>query len=171
LTDGSFAFAVNNEFRITISDLEGNLVRIITMPHEKVMVAEEDKTIITELIMRLMTEQGVPPQALSAIEDGISYEDVFPAFAQLRNGPENSLWVQRVGVPSDMTDDERENWNPVLDQGSDDWDVFDAQGRYLGVVTIPDRFSPFALQGDLLYGVWRDEFEVQYVKVLRITGL
>jgi len=171
LTDGSFAFAVNNEFRITISDLEGNLVRIITMPHEKVMVSEEDKTIITELIMRLMTEQGVPPQALSAIEDGISYEDVFPAFAQLRNGPENSLWVQRVGVPSDMTDDERENWNPVLDQGSDDWDVFDAQGRYLGVVTIPDRFSPFALQGDLLYGVWRDEFEVQYVKVLRITGL
>ena len=171
LSDGSFAFAMSNDFRISVSDLEGNVGRVITMPHENVLVSEEDKTIITELIMRLMAEQGVPPQALGAIEDGISYEEVFPAFTQLRNGPENSLWVQRVGVPSDMTDDERENWNPVLDQGSDDWDVFDAQGRYLGVVTIPDRFSPFSLKGDLLYGVWRDEFEVQYVKVLRITGL
>ncbi|MCK5447141.1 MAG: hypothetical protein KAJ43_03315, partial [Gemmatimonadetes bacterium] len=56
-------------------------------------------------------------------------------------------------------------------QGSDDWDVFDADGRYLGVVTMPDRFSAFSLKGDLLYGVWRDEFEVQYVKVYRITGL
>jgi hypothetical protein len=171
LSDGSFAFAISDDFRITVSDLDGNVTRIITMPHEEVMVSEEDQGIITDLIMRLMSEQGVPPQALDAIREGISYEENFPAFTQMRNGPENSLWVQRVGIPSDMTDDERENWNPVLDQGSDDWDVFDAEGRYLGVVTIPDRFSPFSLHGDLLYGVWRDEFEVQYVKVYRITGL
>jgi len=171
LEDGSFVFAMNNEFRITVSDLDGNVQRIITMPHESILVSDEDKQIITELIMRLMEQQGVPPQALDMIEQSVTYEDYFPAFTQLFGGPQNSLWVQRVGIPSDMTPDERENWNPMLDQGSDDWDVFDAEGRYLGAVTIPDRFSPFSLKGDLLYGVWRDEFEVQYVKVLRITGL
>jgi hypothetical protein len=41
----------------------------------------------------------------------------------------------------------------------------------MGFVTMPERFTPFALKGDLFYGVWRDEFEVQYVKVYRITGL
>jgi hypothetical protein len=59
----------------------------------------------------------------------------------------------------------------MLDQGSDEWDVFDSEGRYLGIVTMPDRFSPFSLVGDRLYGVWRDEFEVQYVRVFRITGV
>ncbi len=171
LNDGSFVFAMSDEFRISVSDLDGNVRRIITMPHEDVMVSEEDETIITEMISRLFEEQGVPPQQLDLMTQNISYEEVFPAFTQLRNGPEGSLWVQRVGIPSDMTDDERENWNPMLDQGSDDWDVFDADGRYLGVVTMPDRFSAFSLKGDLLYGVWRDEFEVQYVKVYRITGL
>lgn len=171
LNDGTFVYAVNSDYRISVAGPDGGVTRIITMPSEPVQVTERDKEIITGLIMRLMEEQGVPPQALDGIRQGISYEDVFPAFTQLRNGPEQSLWVQRMGVPSDMTDDEQENWNPLLDQGSDEWDVFDADGRYLGVVTIPDRFSPFSLKGDLLYGVWRDEFEVQYVKVLRITGL
>ncbi|MBT8477383.1 MAG: hypothetical protein KJO06_00600 [Gemmatimonadetes bacterium] len=171
LNDGTFVHAVSDEYRISVAGPDGEVVRVITMPSEPVPVAEEDKEIITGFIMRLMGEQGVPPQALDAIEQGISYEDLFPAFTQMRNGPEESLWVQRIGIPSDMTADERENWNPMLDQGSDEWDVFDAEGRYLGFVTMPDRFSPFALKGDLFYGVWRDEFEVQYVKVLRVTGL
>ncbi len=171
LNDGTFVHAMSNEYRITVAGPDGTAARIITMPSEPVPVAQEDKDIITELIMRLMGEQGVPPQAMDAIEQGISYEDFFPAFTQMRNGPEQSLWVQRIGIPSDMTPDEQENWNPMLDQGSDDWDVFDAEGRYLGFVTMPDRFSPFSLKGDLLYGVWRDEFEVQYVKVYRITGV
>ena len=171
LNDGTFVYAVNNEYRISVAGPGGDVVRVITMPSDPVAVTEEDKSIITGLIMRLMEEQGVPPQALAGIEQGISYEDVFPAFTQMRNGPEQSLWIQRIGVPSDMTEDEQENWNPLLDQGSDDWDVFDAEGRYLGVVTMPERFSPFSVRDDLMYGVWRDEFEVQYVKVLRVTGL
>ena len=171
LNDGLFVFAMSDEYRVSVSDLDGNVQRIITMPHEDVMVSEEDETIITDMIARLFEEQGVPPQALDAIVQGISYEAVFPAFTQIRSGPEGSLWVQQVGVPSDMTQDERENFNPMLDQGSDEWDVFDAEGRYLGVITIPDRFTPFSLKGDLLYGVWRDDFEVQYVKAYRVTGL
>lgn len=171
LDDGSFCFGVNSDFRITVSDMDGTVRRVITLPRDPGLVTEEDQQIITELVMRLMEEQGVPPQAMSAIEQNISYEERFPAFLQLSDGPRNSLWAQQVGVPSDMTADERENWNPVLDQGSDEWDVFDAEGRFLGTTTMPDRFTPFSFRGDLLYGVWRDEFEVQYVRVYRITGL
>lgn len=171
LNDGTFVHAVNDDYRINVAGPDGGLTRVITMPSEPIAVSEQDKEIITGMIMGLMEEQGVPPQALDGIRQGISYEDVFPAFTQMRNGPEQSLWVQRISVPSDMTADEQENWNPLLDQGSDEWDVFDADGRFMGFVTMPERFTPFSLKGDLLYGVWRDEFEVQYVKVYRITGL
>ena len=50
-------------------------------------------------------------------------------------------------------------------------DLFDAEGRYLGTVTMPDRFTPMRFIGDLVYGVWRDELDVQYAVRLRIGGM
>lgn len=171
LDDGSLCFATNDAFRISVYDLEGNLKRIVEMPVEPVVVSEDDKNIISGLLEDLFEQQGVPPQAVQMITQSMTFEERFPVFTQLRSGPEESLWIQRVGIPSDMTQEERENWNPMLDQGSAEWDVFDAEGRYQGVVTMPERFTPFSASGDLLYGVWRDDLEVQYVKVYRIAGL
>lgn len=169
LDDGSLVFAMNDRFRISVYAPDGMLTRVITMPVENQPVSEEDISIIEDMLESIFEQQGVPPQALEIIKQGMTFEDVYPAFTQMRSGPENGLWVQRVGIPSEMTEDERENFNPMLDQGSDEWDVFDAEGRLLGMVTMPDRFTPFSLKGDLMYGVWRDELEVQYVKVFRVT--
>jgi hypothetical protein len=47
--------------------------------------------------------------------------------------------------------------------------VFDGDGKYLGVVTMPLRFQPRILLGDKIYGVWRDDLDVQYVMRLRIV--
>jgi hypothetical protein len=58
----------------------------------------------------------------------------------------------------------------IEDVGSPDWDVFDAQGRFLGVVNTPAGFTPRVFGGDKIYGVWRDELDVQYVVRLRIVG-
>lgn len=169
LNDGSLAFAMSDRFRVNIHALDGSLTRVITMPVERQPVSEEDKSIITGMLETVFEQQGVPPQGVELIKQNISFEDTYPAFTQMRSGPENSLWVQQVGIPSDMTEEERENWNPMLDQGSDVWDVFDAEGRLLGIVTMPDRFTPFSLKGDRMYGVWRDDLEVQYVRVYRVT--
>jgi hypothetical protein len=69
-----------------------------------------------------------------------------------------------------MTAEERENWNPMLDPGvTDEWDVYDSEGRLAGMVRIPDRFTPFSLKGDRMYGVWRDDLEVQYVRVYQLV--
>ena len=51
-----------------------------------------------------------------------------------------------------------------------EWDVFDSEGRYLGVVTMPRLFTPKIFRGDKIYSIWRDEFDVQYVVRLRIVG-
>ena len=169
LNDGSLVFAMNDQFSIDVYDLDGNLARVITMPVEKQPVSEEDVSIITDMIEVVFEQQGVPPQGIDIMMQGMTFEDVYPAFTQMRSGPGNGLWVQRIGIPSQMTEEQRENFNPMLDQGSPEWDVFDAEGRLEGMITMPERFTPFSLKGDLLYGVWRDEFEVQYVKVYRVT--
>jgi len=41
----------------------------------------------------------------------------------------------------------------------------------MGVLDMPHRFQPFTFEGDLVYGIWRDEFDVQYVRVMRVVGL
>ncbi len=54
--------------------------------------------------------------------------------------------------------------------GTSNWDVFDRTGRYLGMVALPARFTLRAIRGDRIYGLWRDELDVQYVVRLQIVG-
>ncbi len=49
-----------------------------------------------------------------------------------------------------------------------DWDVLDYDGKLLGTVRLPPSFTPHALSGDRLYGVEKDELDVESVAVYRI---
>jgi hypothetical protein len=64
----------------------------------------------------------------------------------------------------------QDSYNPQLDFGSRTWDVFDAEGRYLGVVNMPLRFQPVRFLGNVIYGIQRDELDVQYVVKLQVVG-
>jgi len=87
------------------------------------------------------------------------------------SGPDETIWVQHIQPASELSDEEFENFDPMQDTGAPDWDVFDAAGRYLGVITMPRRFSPRTIRGDRIYGVWRDDLDVQYVVRLRVVGI
>ncbi len=56
-------------------------------------------------------------------------------------GPRGSLWLQKVRELSYMSEKERESYSVGgLVPGEPAWDVFDREGRYLGVVEIPLSF-------------------------------
>ncbi len=114
---------------------------------------------------------GFPPQAWQIIRQGLSFGDHFPAYAQFLSGPNGSLGVQHHVVPSELSDDELRDFNPQTGLGAPNWDVFDRQGRFPGTLEMPDRFQPVRFLPDRIYGIWRDEMDVQYVLKLRITGL
>jgi len=59
--------------------------------------------------------------------------------------------------------------DPRLGVGSDAWDVFDADGRLLGTVTMPAGFRPLKFTDDAVYGVWRGELGVEYVVRLKVV--
>lgn len=86
--------------------------------------------------------------------------------------PMGTIWVQHMRPPSELSDEElasiRENH--MEDLGAPEWHVFDSEERYLGVVTMPEQFTPSLFCDDKVYGVWRDELNVEYVVRLRIVG-
>ena len=43
------------------------------------------------------------------------------------------------------------------------------EGRFLGVVSMPPKFQPRLFVGDAIYGVQRDELDVQYVVRVRVV--
>ncbi len=165
---GSLLYAINSDYRISVYGPDGALQRIITKPFEREPVSESDRSAMTSAIERLWREAGLPPQAVEFLKSRIHFAETYPAFLQFMGGPDGSIWVQRIARPSTMSSEEREAFNPMLDLGSNVWDVFDAEGRYLGPVAFPVRFQPMKFADDLVYGIWRDELDVQYVMRLRI---
>ncbi|NIR43454.1 MAG: hypothetical protein GWN99_05825, partial [Gemmatimonadetes bacterium] len=61
------------------------------------------------------------------------FGSTFPAFANLIAGPDGSVWVQHIQPASDLSEEELETYNLLEDSGAPRWDVFDSDGRYLGV--------------------------------------
>src|SRR5690606_27335284 len=109
---------------------------------------------------------GVPPAAMQQIEQSISFADYYPAMGRIQAGPGSTVWVQQVKTA--QTAEESGAGLNLQDPGSARWDVFDADGRYLGVVEFPPNFAFMTFDADVVYGVLRDEFEVQYVARLRV---
>ena len=166
---GSILYAMNDQYRILVNGPDGNLERIITRPTETKAVEESDKNAIISFIREMSLQQGAPPEQIEPILQGIGFAEFYPAFMQIIVGPGESIWVQRVRSSREMAEAAEEGFEfNFQDIGSPEWDVFDAEGRYLGVVTLPDRFAPVHVDGDHLYGVWANELDVQFVMRLLV---
>ena len=162
---GNFVTGVNSEYRLRVLDSSGNPVRIISKPTERRPVTETQQRVILDAFGELLVDQGVPPAALDQFLAGVSFAEFYPTYAQIVVAADGAIWVQLLKTAEDIADDEEFN---LQDFGSDDWDVFDPEGRYLGQLTMPTKFQPIAFRGDVLYGVQRDELDVQSVVRLRI---
>jgi hypothetical protein len=77
-----------------------------------------------------------------------------PAYAGLLAGPEGSLWVRRYTEPDRSA--------PA------DFEVFDSTGRWLGGVRMPPGYDPAQITAGAVVGTWRDENDVQHVRVYRM---
>jgi len=169
--DGGIVLGTNNVYQFRFHGPDGSLTRIVQIPSDPGTVTEEDKEIFVGTLERLWGEAGVPPQGIEQLKSGISFEERFPAYAQALAGPSGTLWVQRIRPPSDMSAEEKESFNPLQNIGAAEWDVFDADGRYLGIVEMPFHFQPLGFHDSSVFGVWRDDLDVQYVRVMRIVGM
>lgn len=166
--DGSSASGVSTDYRIEIRGPDGRLERIVKRRFERVPVTESDQQAIRQAMDKLFEQQGVPAMIRQQLVQAIDFADHYPAFYTIVAGPEWTLWVQLGQTAADVAAAGTLN---VQDLGAPEWDVFDANGRYLGVVRFPERFRAIRFVGNDVYGVWRDEFDVEHVMRLRVIGI
>jgi len=169
LTDSlTVLYAVNDVYRVGEYDRDGVLERVITKPHESREIDDRDIRAFFEYLDRAWLAAGVRESRLPAQRDRVAFAEAFPAFYRFFVGPDETLWVQPVQPPGELSDDRIEHYDFIEDFGTREWDVFDAEGRLLGEVAMPPRFQPRLFTGDVIYGTIRDELDVQYVARMRI---
>lgn len=166
LEDGRLSLAMNDAYRVEIRDESGELERVVVRQVEGSDVSDSDKQVLRERMQEIMSQQGAPPAAVQMITSSMEFADRFPVLSELLGGPEGTLWVQRVRPVDEM--DFSGAGMAAFEFGARQWDVYDREGRLLGAVELPERFRPIRVIGDDVFGVQRDELDVQYVVRLRV---
>ena len=157
--------ATNNNYRIGIYGPAGELQRVIEKPFTLTPVTDADKEPFKRALRKAILDQGAPPQmATQLVDTRLHFAPNYPAFAQMLEGPEGTILVQQIEPLANLTEEERENFDFTSGSAaSRQWDVFDDQGRYLGLLMMPVGFQPVEFRGNEIYGIQRDDLDVQYV--------
>lgn len=167
LSDGRLVTGSNDEYSLALRDPMGNVEVIVRRPVSRRPVTSRNESDFRDIFAEAWGEAGLPGEMIGQLMNSVQFEPYWPALAQLLAGPDGTLWVQRVDPESSMDDLTADDLQAGR-FGSPAWDVFDADGAYLGVVEMPGGLSPMRFVGDHLYGVHRDELEVQRVVRLRL---
>jgi hypothetical protein len=162
--------AVNDRYSIGVYQPGGRIERVIEKPFQLDPVTEADQGTMKDAFQKLIEGQGAPPQlAKQLVDTRLHFAAHYPVFAQMLAGPRGTILVQLLQPISNLTEEERGSFDFQSGaMGSRQWDVFDDRGRYLGALSMPLRFQPVEFRGDEIYGVQRDELDVQYVVKLTI---
>jgi hypothetical protein len=156
----------NSNYRLEVFGADGDLEAVVIRPRARTAITESDQAEFRRIMRDMWGRAGMPPQQQEMMASAIGFARDYPAFANLLGGPHGTLWVQSVQTPETIK--AQGGTFDIQDFGGPDWDVFDADGRYLGVVAMPARFMPLLFYGDQIYGVQRDEMDVQYVARLSL---
>lgn len=166
-TDGRLVGGLNTPYSLTLHDGTGAPATIVRRESPRRPVTDQDIRGFRRLMREAWMNAGVPEAMAAQMEGMIQFAEVWPALAALLAGPDGTLWVQRVD-PDRPLDAGSFSDPQSLQIGSPGWDVFDPEGRYLGVVETPENLTPRRVVGSRLYGVLIDDLGVQRVARYRI---
>ena len=179
-TDGHIIYGTNDNYWIGTSDGSGNLIRVTTKFYEPQAITEADRAVVSGMMAEGMQALGLPAAIIERGLGTFQFAEFYPAYHRLLSGPRGSIWVQSGTKADSLSEQDRNTLhdirrfdelrlNPHLLFGARNWDVFHADGRFLGEVTMPARFTPMKFVGEEVYGVWKDELEVNYVMRLKVV--
>jgi hypothetical protein len=137
-------------------DLEGRLRRVFRIEDTGRPATQEMVDMIIDLeISRRPERYGRRPrQAWYAVYEELGIPDTLPAFQSLVVDELGWLWAEVYSI-----DPSRQR----------EWVVFDSEGRAHGTVRSPPGLEVQWIGRDAVIGVWRDEFEVEYVHRHQLT--
>lgn len=167
LTDGRIAWTALDRDYVMVHDSLGVPVRRITHAQWVARsITPADRAGMVELLREKL--RAIGGDASFADSPAVEAPLFFPAITTVRTGPDNTLWVQRMGALADI-DPMAINAPDRADFfGGPVWDVLDHEGRFLGTLTLPARFRIFRITADYIYGAARDESGIERILRLRL---
>ncbi len=143
-------------FQYMEADADGTLRRIVRKRHDPIPVTEETiSDFQAHYIEWLTTEliEGTMDDVYESLEIGEYYPQLPATSADLEVDALGNVWVGHYHYPGALTED---------------WEVFDAAGVWLGSVETPTGFEVHEITADRIIGVAHDELGVPYVQVHRL---
>lgn len=139
--------ATNDRYEIALRDADGELTRIVRRAARREPFTED---YAREHFLGQRNPEDVDPAELRDVYPGVPRPDHLPVLRGVRVDATGHIWVERFRWPRDD--------QPV-------WDVFDSEGRLAAVVRTPPGLRVDEIGADYLVGVWRDELDVERVRV------
>jgi hypothetical protein len=165
--DGTILTAMTQAYRIEFLQPDGSVRQVLLKDSPPRPVTDRDLDRFIELMRDGLERMGLSPTSVQRQIDNLRFGDMFPAFNRIMVGPEGTTLVQQV---ADLHTMEKLDLTEEMSRrlGANTWEVFDASCRFLGVVTLPSRFTPMVWEPDAVYGRWLDEMDRSHLKKLTL---
>lgn len=144
-----FYYTPGDSYEVSVYSSDGKLERIVRRLAPPLPLTVDEIARYRELAMR----EAPPGQERTWrrwLDEEMPYPPSFPTYSRLVVDREENIWAQQY---------------PLISDSTPRWTVFDRAGRLLGDVTFPDRFHSFEIGADYVVGVWRDELDVEHVRL------
>jgi hypothetical protein len=172
LDDGRIVVGRTDEHRFLILRADGSLDRVVTRAVPLRRMSDQDRA---SLVASPLFSTPLPARAPESLRQRIESQnqgraarlqevEFFHAYTRMIAGPGNTFWTRRDVSAEEIEAAGGFRLVPNL------WDVYDAEGRYLGPLELPKMFTPHRAAGDHLYGVEQGEDMVPYVVRLRLAS-
>ncbi|MCK5585345.1 hypothetical protein KAJ02_04670, partial [Candidatus Bipolaricaulota bacterium] len=140
-------------YEVRIFGADGSLHRIVPKDHVPLPVTQADIDAAVAHEIETAPGQNLPDEMLDLL-DKMRAPTSMPAYRSFLTDAEGNLWVEeyrRVG-------DEIPRWS-----------VFDLEGRWLGLVTGPERFRVMDIGADYVLGIATDDMDVEQARMYRLV--
>jgi hypothetical protein len=163
---GNVYLSRGSPYRIDVIDANGVHWRSVTRAHVPVLATRElnDRywrkvDLYLDTTSNRHGEWQVTVAALRGRAD-LPVNETLPALGRLIVSDDGMLWAQR---PDLLPDPLLLEWTREGTRQDSFWDVFDHEGRFLATVHLPAAFTARAAAGRSLYGVLRDDMDVEHI--------
>lgn len=152
--DGRIAVGVSSAYEIRIHDGSGSLQRIIRrgIPARSI-TGQERQWLLAPMLgafdQQIARSDSAAGAVIRRMRDNVSVAEVYPHFGSLLFGPEGRLLVGQIGPPADP------DAPPAPPRVSRD--VFDSDGRFLGVLDLPSGFRVLTATPRAVYAIRADD--------------
>jgi hypothetical protein len=151
-----FFIGSSDSYDVDVWNAAGQLVRIIRVDVPIRPVTDELLSAYVEGEIerrRQMADQGSltfnEAESRQQLRD-LRHAPAVPAYSSILGTGDGGLWVNEFKMPGAESTAQR-------------WTVFDVEGRVVGTIDLPDRFTPMHVDEDVLWGVSLDALDVPYV--------